>query len=122
MALLIRTQKLDEGKTAAAVRATFAKRATHERPRQLDTPPAEWEAVFDALAKECGLAMNLPFLIIRHNVWRPGCLAIFLRDRERRLSRVVLLPSLVKALVESFFSFRLLEFMRLPLFWNRLLS
>jgi predicted nucleotidyltransferase component of viral defense system len=59
MVLLIRTEKLDNGKTAVAVRATFAKRATHERPSELDVPPAEWEPVFDALANECGLAMNL---------------------------------------------------------------
>jgi predicted nucleotidyltransferase component of viral defense system len=67
MVLLIRTEKVDNGKTAVAVRATFAKRATHERPRELDVPPAEWEPVFDALAKECGLAMNLGegFAVVR---------------------------------------------------------
>jgi predicted nucleotidyltransferase component of viral defense system len=67
MVLLIRTEKLDNGKTTEAVRATFAKRATHERPRELDVPPTEWEPVFDALAKECGLAMNLGegFAVVR---------------------------------------------------------
>ncbi|MGH7839810.1 MAG: nucleotidyl transferase AbiEii/AbiGii toxin family protein [Candidatus Binataceae bacterium] len=59
MVLLIRREKLDKGKTATAVRATFAKRATHEVPHKLDAPPVEWNPVFDALAKECGLAMNL---------------------------------------------------------------
>jgi predicted nucleotidyltransferase component of viral defense system len=59
MMLLIRGEKLDKDKTAAAVRATFLRRATHEVPNELDPPPAEWEPVFDALAKECGLTMKL---------------------------------------------------------------
>lgn len=67
MVLLIRGEKLDKGKTAAAVRATFAKRATHNMPHELNAPPAPWEPVFDALAKECRLAMNLEegFEIVR---------------------------------------------------------
>jgi predicted nucleotidyltransferase component of viral defense system len=59
MVLLVRGEKLDKSKTAAGVRATFAKRATHDVPRDLDAPPTEWGPVFDALAKECGLAMKL---------------------------------------------------------------
>lgn len=59
MVLLIRGEKLDKDKTAAAVRATFLKRATHGVPKELDPPPAEWEPVFDALAKECDLPMKL---------------------------------------------------------------
>ena len=35
------------------------KRATHDLPKELDPPPVEWEPVFDALAKECNLAMEL---------------------------------------------------------------
>lgn len=58
MVLLIRGEKLDRGKTAAAVHATFAKRATHEIPKELDPSP-EWEPVFDALAKECNLNLKL---------------------------------------------------------------
>jgi predicted nucleotidyltransferase component of viral defense system len=67
MVLLIRREKLDNGYTAVAVRATFAKRATHELPLELDAPPAEWAPVFDALAKECGLTMNLGegFAVVR---------------------------------------------------------
>ncbi len=60
MVLLIRGGTLDKSKTAAAVRATFMKRATHDVPRELDPPPAEWEPVFDALAEECNLTMQLP--------------------------------------------------------------
>jgi hypothetical protein len=59
MVLLLSEEKLDKGKTAAAVRATLVKRATHEVPKELRPPPVEWEPVFDALAKECDLAMNL---------------------------------------------------------------
>jgi hypothetical protein len=59
MVLLIRGEELDKDKTAAAVRATVLKRATHEVPKELDPPPAEWEPVFDALAKECDLTMKL---------------------------------------------------------------
>jgi predicted nucleotidyltransferase component of viral defense system len=59
MVLLISGEALDKGKTGAAVRATFRKRATHNVPKKLDPPPAEWEPVFDALAKECNLTMEL---------------------------------------------------------------
>jgi hypothetical protein len=60
LVLLISGETLNKSKTAAAVRATFKKRATHDVPKELDPPPAEWEPVFDALAKECNLAMHLP--------------------------------------------------------------
>jgi hypothetical protein len=59
MALLIRSGKLDKKKTAAAIRATFTKRGTHAVPAELAPPSAEWESVFDALAKECGLQMTM---------------------------------------------------------------
>jgi predicted nucleotidyltransferase component of viral defense system len=59
MVLLINGEALDKSTTAAAIRATFMKRATHDVPKELDPPPAEWEPVFDALAKECDLAMEL---------------------------------------------------------------
>jgi predicted nucleotidyltransferase component of viral defense system len=59
MVLLIRGEKLDKDKTAAAIHATFLKRAIHDVPRELDPPPAEWEPVFDVLAKECALTMKV---------------------------------------------------------------
>jgi hypothetical protein len=67
MLLLIRGGKLDQKKTAATVRATFTRRATHKLPRALDAPPAEWEGVFEALAKECSLAMKMEegFAVVR---------------------------------------------------------
>jgi hypothetical protein len=67
MVLLIRGGNLERKKTAAAVRATFTRRATHEVPSKLDSPLGEWAPVFDALAKECGLAMKIEegFQVVR---------------------------------------------------------
>jgi predicted nucleotidyltransferase component of viral defense system len=59
MMLLIRGGKLEQEKAVAAIRATFKRRATHEMPHTIDSPPADWTPVFDALARECGLAMNM---------------------------------------------------------------
>lgn len=59
MMLLIRGGKLEQEKAVAAIRATFKRRATHEMPHTIDSPPADWTPVFDALARECGLDMNM---------------------------------------------------------------
>ena len=59
MLLLIRQRKLDNSRLAAAIKATFAKRATHPMPRKLEPPPTEWEPVFAALARECDLNVGL---------------------------------------------------------------
>jgi hypothetical protein len=59
MMLLIHGGNLRQEKIVAAIGATFTRRATHEVPQKLDSPPAEWTPVFDALAKECGLAMTM---------------------------------------------------------------
>jgi predicted nucleotidyltransferase component of viral defense system len=59
MLLLIRQGKLDNPRLVAAIKATFAKRATHPMPWKLEPPPAEWEPVFQALARECNLDVRL---------------------------------------------------------------
>lgn len=59
MVLLAREEKLDKSKVRTAIHATFTRRATHKLLSDLEAPPREWESVFDALAKECHLAMNL---------------------------------------------------------------
>jgi len=59
MLLLIRQGKLDNPRLVAAIKATFAKRATHPMPWKLEPPPAEWEPVFQALARECDLDIRL---------------------------------------------------------------
>ena len=59
MLLLIRQGKLDNPRLVAAIKATFTKRATHPMPWKLEPPPAEWEPVFQALARECDLDVRL---------------------------------------------------------------
>jgi hypothetical protein len=59
MVLLIQRGRLDESRLAEAVKVTFARRATHGVPRRVEAPPAEWERVFAALARECGLHLTL---------------------------------------------------------------
>src|SRR5258708_31481050 len=45
MLLLIRHEELDNPTLAAAIKATFAKSATHPKPRELAPPPSEWRPV-----------------------------------------------------------------------------
>src|SRR5258708_27688419 len=59
MLLLIRQGKLDNPRLAAAIKATFAKRATHPMPWKLGPPPAVWGPVVQALAQECDLHLRL---------------------------------------------------------------
>jgi len=59
MLLLIAQGTLDNSRMASAIAATFKRRATHDVPRKLEPPPAEWKATFEALAAECGLKTSL---------------------------------------------------------------
>jgi hypothetical protein len=59
MLLLIAQGKLDNPRMASAIAATFKRRATHDVPRKLEPPPAEWKSTFEALAGECGLKTSL---------------------------------------------------------------
>jgi hypothetical protein len=59
MLLLIEQGNLDNRRVASAIATTFGKRATHDVPRRLEPPPAEWKPTFEALAGECGLKTNL---------------------------------------------------------------
>ena len=59
MVLLIGQGNLDHSRLAAAIEVTFAKRATHGVPHKLENPPPEWEAIFAALARECGVELTL---------------------------------------------------------------
>jgi predicted nucleotidyltransferase component of viral defense system len=74
MVLLVREEKLEKGKLRAAIRGTFKRRATHRLPGNLEASPREWESVFDALAKECHLAMSLRegFEVVREFVRAVG--------------------------------------------------
>ncbi|HET8627126.1 MAG TPA: nucleotidyl transferase AbiEii/AbiGii toxin family protein, partial [Thermomicrobiales bacterium] len=55
LVLLLDTGALDLAATAAALRLTFAQRATHALPRALPAPPEAWAAPFAALAGEVAL-------------------------------------------------------------------
>lgn len=59
LALLIADGQLDPEKCANALRLTFERRDTHPLPLSLDVPPQDWQAPFEALAKECGLRPDL---------------------------------------------------------------
>src|SRR6266699_5471049 len=59
MVLLTRQGKLDKGRVKTAIEVTFARRTTHALPQELEPPPPEWEPVFESLAKECELDLNL---------------------------------------------------------------
>ncbi len=74
MVLLVRQEGLDKGRTKLAIDATFARRATHPIPQQLEPPPEEWRPVFDSLARECGLALSLSdgFATVRDFVAKTG--------------------------------------------------
>lgn len=58
MVLLIRSNTLDETKTAEALQITFTRRKTHVLPDVLSSPPADWERPFKTLAEECGLEIG----------------------------------------------------------------
>jgi Nucleotidyl transferase AbiEii toxin, Type IV TA system len=59
MLLLIEQGNLNNRRVASAIATTFEKRATHDVPRKLEPPPAEWKPTFEALTGECGLKTNL---------------------------------------------------------------
>ena len=47
-AMELRIRSARTTRLAAAIKATFAKRATHPVPQKLEQPPSEWEPVFQA--------------------------------------------------------------------------
>jgi hypothetical protein len=58
MVLLIQSSTLRGDMIADAVRITFARRRTHNLPKALPQPPADWGRPYNALARECGLMEN----------------------------------------------------------------
>jgi len=56
LVLLIETGGVAPNRTASAVRATFARRQTHDIPTVLPNPPAAWASEYAALAAEAQLA------------------------------------------------------------------
>ena len=57
--VLLSRSNLDMDLLGTALRATFDRRATHPRPTELPPPSENWTAPFDALARQCGLTVNL---------------------------------------------------------------
>jgi len=53
--LLLRLGLSDTDMVTAAIRATFARRATHPIPATLQSPPADWQSAFEHLASEVDL-------------------------------------------------------------------
>jgi hypothetical protein len=51
----IERETLAADRVLASVDATFGRRRTHEIPRELPVPPAEWERPFIEMAEECQL-------------------------------------------------------------------
>jgi hypothetical protein len=51
--LLIASGSLDASLCAEALRRTFERRNTHELPKELVPPPADWDRPFRVLAEEC---------------------------------------------------------------------
>ena len=51
--ILIASGSLDVSLCAEALRRTFERRNTHELPKALVPPPADWDRPFRALAEEC---------------------------------------------------------------------
>ena len=55
LVLLIEMGRMDTGLLATCVRATFARRSTHDLPHTLDALPQAWSERYAAFAEECGL-------------------------------------------------------------------
>ncbi len=56
LVLLIDAGLADKDHIRTALHETFMRRKTHEVPRTLEPPPADWEAPYTALAKDCGVS------------------------------------------------------------------
>jgi hypothetical protein len=51
--LLIASDSLDLSQCNEALRRTFVRRNTHELPKDLVPPPADWDRPFQIFAEEC---------------------------------------------------------------------
>jgi hypothetical protein len=59
LTLLIKSGELDLRRILDALQLTFERRGTHDLPRVLPLPPADWQIPFEALSAECGLEMDI---------------------------------------------------------------
>jgi nucleotidyltransferase AbiEii toxin of type IV toxin-antitoxin system len=58
MVLLIQSGTLDRNKVTEAIRVTFERRKSHSMSGTLPAPPSDWQKPYEALARECGLALS----------------------------------------------------------------
>lgn len=74
MVLLIQSGTLRTPVVSDAVQITFQRRKTHDLPKALAQPPANWKRPFSALAKECGLIedINSGFTALRNFLAQGG--------------------------------------------------
>ena len=59
MILLIQMETMDSAILEQAIHTTFELRGTHAVPSILAKAPESWTSPFDAMTKECGLALTL---------------------------------------------------------------
>ena len=57
--VLLARSNLDTGLVGTAIRATFEWRGTHPLPGKLPPPADDWMAPFNALARQCNLAVDI---------------------------------------------------------------
>jgi predicted nucleotidyltransferase component of viral defense system len=58
LALLVGSGMMNRRRVAEALRRTFERRGTHEIPRVLPPPPADWTIPFATMAEECSLNLD----------------------------------------------------------------
>ncbi len=59
MVLLIHQDELDQEKIKNSIAVTFARRKTHKIPEDIAPPADSWKPVFEKLAHDCGLNMDI---------------------------------------------------------------
>lgn len=80
LALLIGSGELNRRRIQYALRLTFDRRGTHDLPAGLPSPPADWQALFQALAQECGLPAEIAAVYAEVQAYLEKVLAL---GRER---------------------------------------
>ncbi|MFC1498530.1 nucleotidyl transferase AbiEii/AbiGii toxin family protein [Verrucomicrobiota bacterium] len=59
MVLLISKAELNINKVTEAVKKTFSQRNTHSFPVEIPEPPDDWKTPFEAMARDCGITMDI---------------------------------------------------------------
>ncbi len=59
MLLLLQLRKVDGKNLRNIAQKIFKVRGTHPLPESLEPPPSEWASLYEALAGECGITLNM---------------------------------------------------------------